>query len=88
MPYFILFYDVVDDFPLRRTPYRAQHLQKVQDAHDRGELQMAGALAEPADRAVLVFRTQNRSAVEEFARGDRMSQTDSSRTGRCGRGCR
>lgn len=70
MAYFILFYDVVDDFPAKRTPFRAQHLQKVQEAHDRGELLMAGALAEPADRAVLVFRVADRSAVEDFARGD------------------
>ena len=70
MPYFILFYEVVDDFPLKRTPFRAQHLQQVQDAHDRGELLMAGVLAEPADRAVLVFRVDGRSAVEEFARSD------------------
>jgi uncharacterized protein YciI len=70
MPYFILFYDVVDDFPVKRTPFRAQHLQKVQEAHGRGELLMAGALAEPADRAVLIFRAQDRESVEEFARGD------------------
>jgi uncharacterized protein len=70
MAYFILFYDVVDDFPAKRTSFRAQHLQKVQDAHDRGELLMAGALGEPADRAVLVFRADNRSTVEDFARRD------------------
>src|ERR1043165_9710807 len=70
MAYFILFYDVVDDFPLKRTPFRAEHLRQVQNAHDRGDLLMAGALAEPADRAVLVFRAQEREIVEEFARGD------------------
>jgi len=70
MPYFILFYDVVDDFPLMRTPFRAQHLKQVQHAHDRGELLMAGVLAEPADGAVLVFRVDDRSAVDAFARAD------------------
>ena len=70
MPYFILFYDVVDDFPVKRTPFRAQHLQKVQETHGRGELLMAGALAEPADRAVLIFRARDRESVEAFARGD------------------
>jgi uncharacterized protein YciI len=70
VPYFILFYEVVDDFPAKRTSFRAQHLRQVQDAHQRGELLMAGALAEPADRAVLIFRVQDRSAVEDFARGD------------------
>ena len=70
MPYFILTYDVVDDFPAKRTPFRAQHLRQVQDAHDRGELLMAGALAEPLDGAVLIFRVQDRAAVEGFARAD------------------
>ena len=31
---------------------------------------MAGALCEPADGAVLVFRTERPSAVEDFARSD------------------
>jgi hypothetical protein len=44
MAYFVLFCGVVDDFPVKRTPFRAQHLQKVQAAHDCGELLMAGAL--------------------------------------------
>ena len=70
MPYFILFYDVVDDFPAKRAPFRAEHLHRVQEAHDRGELLMAGALGDPPDRAVLVFRAHDRTAVEEFARGD------------------
>jgi len=70
MAYFILFYDVVDDFPVKRTTYRAQHLRQVQEAHDRGELLMAGALSDPCDRAVLVFRAPERAAVEAFARSD------------------
>ena len=55
MPYFVLFYDVVDDFPAKRAPFRAEHLRQVQNAHDSGELLMAGALSEPCDRAVLCF---------------------------------
>jgi len=70
MPYFILFYELVDDFSAKRTPFRAKHLQKVQDAHKRGELLMAGALAEPADGAVLVFCVDGLAAVENFARDD------------------
>jgi hypothetical protein len=70
MPYFALFYEVVDDFPTKRTPFRSDHLRLVQEAHDRGELLLAGALAEPADRALLVFRAPDRSVPEEFARRD------------------
>ena len=70
MKYFALFYDVVDDFESRRSAYREDHLRRVREAHRRGELLLAGALTEPADRALLVFRAAGRSAVEEFARND------------------
>jgi uncharacterized protein YciI len=70
MRYFALFYHVVDDFVSRRAPYRGEHLRLAHAAHRRGELLLAGALTEPADRALLVFRTADRSTVEAFARND------------------
>lgn len=69
MPYFALFYDVVDEFTTRRTAYRAGHLERVRDAQGRGELILAGALAEPPG-ALLVFRSADRSAPEQFAKAD------------------
>ena len=70
MPYFALFYETADNFPERRMPFRGSHLQLVQDAHDRGELLLAGALTDPADRALLVFRSLDKSVAEDFARRD------------------
>jgi uncharacterized protein len=70
MPYFALFYDLVDDYVARRTPLRQEHLRLVKEAHSRGELLMAGALAEPADRALLVFQCSNRVIPETFAQAD------------------
>jgi uncharacterized protein YciI len=66
----ILFYDVIPDFTERRPMYRAEHLSLVRAAHDRGELVMAGALAEPAGGAVLVFRGDSPKAAEAFAAAD------------------
>jgi uncharacterized protein len=68
--YFALIYHVVDDFVARRAVFRSEHLRLAQEAHDRGELLLAGALAEPADRALLVFRVADRAIVEEFVRDD------------------
>lgn len=68
--HWILSYDVTDDYLERRVPYRADHLAHVKAAHERGELVLAGALADPADGAVLVFRTDASEAVEAFARSD------------------
>jgi uncharacterized protein YciI len=69
MPYFVLVYDVVDDFANKRMPFRPAHLQEVRDAHARGELVMAGALGEPT-AALLIFRVKDKSVVEHFATND------------------
>lgn len=68
--HYILFYDVVANFPERRTAYRAEHLSLVRAAYGRGELVMAGALADPFDGAVLVFRGDSPKAAEAFAAAD------------------
>jgi len=67
--HFLLFYEVVDDYVSRRAPFRAEHLSLIQKAHDRGELVMAGALSDPPDGAVLVFRG-SAQAAEAFAQAD------------------
>jgi uncharacterized protein YciI len=68
--HWLLTYDLVDDYLERRGPLRDDHLALARAAHERGELVLAGALAEPADRAVLVFRADDRSVVEGFAAAD------------------
>ncbi len=70
MNHYLLFYHVVDDYVAKRIPYRAEHLRLVSEAHARGELIMAGALAEPVDKALLIFRSQNTSVIEEFIEKD------------------
>jgi uncharacterized protein YciI len=70
MQYFALLYDVVDDYVARRAVYRDQHLQHATAAYERGEIVMAGAFADPVDRALLVFRAADASVVEAFARKD------------------
>jgi len=70
MNYYLLVYHVVEDYVSRRTQYREMHLQLARDAHKRGDLILGGALADPVDQAVLVFRTPDRTVVEEFVRND------------------
>ena len=70
MPYFILFYETADNYVEKRAPFRAQHLELAREAYARGELLLAGALADPADRAVLVFRAPDQETVAAFARRD------------------
>jgi uncharacterized protein YciI len=68
--YYALFYDLVEDMPNRRVPFREAHLQLAREAHARGELLLAGALADPPDRALLVFFGDGPAAAESFARQD------------------
>lgn len=68
--HYILFYDVVDDYVARRTSLRAAHLALVREAYDRGEVVLAGALADPVDGAVIVFRGDSPGPAEVFARAD------------------
>jgi uncharacterized protein len=68
--YFVLLYEVVDDFINRRTPFRPEHLKLVEEAHRRGELVMAGAFADPADGAALVFRANEPAVARHFAEAD------------------
>src|SRR5260370_27692828 len=69
MPYLAVLYDVVDDFVARRGAYREEQLRLAREAHARGELVLAGALADPADGALLIFQGES-AAAEAFARQD------------------
>ena len=68
--HYLLFYDVVDDYTSRRVAFRAAHLAYARAALERGELVLAGALANPPDGAVLLFRGESPDAAERFAASD------------------
>jgi uncharacterized protein len=68
--YLLLEYTLVDDYLERRTPLRDEHLGLARAAHERGNLLLAGALADPPDRAVLVWATEDRSVVTSFVEAD------------------
>jgi uncharacterized protein len=70
MPYFALMYELADDYLARRTAFRQEHLGLAAAAHERGEIVLAGAFANPADRALLIFRGADSSVAESFAHKD------------------
>lgn len=70
MPYFAVFYEVVDDFVKQRGPYREAHLRRVSESYARSELVLGGALAEPPDRALLVFHADDKKTVLSFIEND------------------
>ena len=68
--YYMLIYKTVDNYVERRAPFRTEHLSYAGAAVARGELFMGGALGDPADTAILVFKAERRAVVEDFARND------------------
>jgi uncharacterized protein len=70
MQYYLLVYHVVEDYVVRRAPFREEHLRLARQAHDRGELILGGALADPVDKALLVFHCNSPAAIETFVQND------------------
>jgi uncharacterized protein YciI len=70
MRHYLLFYDVVADYAERRIPLRPAHLAYAQRSVDAGTLVLGGALTDPVDQAVLLFRADSRATVERFAESD------------------
>jgi uncharacterized protein YciI len=68
--HYLLMYDVVPDYVQRRAAFRDEHLALAWAAHARGELVLGGALADPPDGAVLLFKGDSPAAAEAFASAD------------------
>jgi len=68
--HYLMFYEVADDYAEKRMPFRAAHIAYARKAVARGDLVLGGALASPADGAVLVFRGSTPAVAETFAAGD------------------
>ncbi|MGF6771445.1 uncharacterized protein YciI [Paraburkholderia sp. GAS199] len=68
--HYLLIYDLVPDYLERRGQYRDAHLKLAWAAADRGELQLGGALADPVDTAVLLFKADSPAVAETFAKAD------------------
>ncbi|HET7106702.1 MAG TPA: YciI-like protein [Candidatus Acidoferrum sp.] len=70
MAYFALLYHVVDKFVDRRAPFREAHLDHARHSANRGDLVLGGALADPADTALIVFRGESPDTAKAFAEND------------------
>ena len=66
----LLMYELVPDYLERRGEYRDAHLKLAWAAAGRGELLLAGGLAEPTDGAALLFAGTSPAVAEAFAKAD------------------
>jgi uncharacterized protein YciI len=70
MKHFILFYEYAPDVLEKRAPCRSAHLAYANAFVERGELVLGGALADPVDEGVLIFKAADRSVPDSFAADD------------------
>jgi len=68
--HFLLIYELVADYLDRREPLRPEHLALARAAHERGQLLKAGALADPYDQAVFVWRVEDTEPIDRFVAHD------------------
>jgi len=68
--HYLMFYDVAPNYLDRRAEFRTEHLALAWQAQAKGELILGGALAEPVDGAVLLFRAESPAVAERFAAAD------------------
>lgn len=70
MKHYLLFLEFSDIYEARRPEFRKAHLQKAWAAVDRGELILAGALTDPLDTGVILFKGDGPGVVEKFVKED------------------
>jgi uncharacterized protein len=68
--HYLMIYDLAPDYLEKRPGFRGAHLKLAWEAHERGELVLGGALTEPVDSAVLLFKGDSPAAAERFAAAD------------------
>jgi uncharacterized protein len=68
--HYLLIYELAPDYLERRGEFRSEHLKLAWDAQQRGEIVIAGALSDPADQAILMFKCDRPETVRHFAETD------------------
>jgi uncharacterized protein YciI len=68
--HYLMSYQLSADYMARRAEFRDEHLKLAWEAQERGEIVIAGALADPVDTALLMFQGDSPEAAERFARAD------------------
>ena len=68
--YILLTLDYVDDMLDKRGPHREEHIAGARKAFEEGKCAMAGALTDPVDTGVFVFKNVDAAYVERFVQND------------------
>ncbi|MDR3178074.1 MAG: YciI family protein [Campylobacteraceae bacterium] len=66
--YYLLIYEAVEDYMVKRSEFRQEHLRLAIEAQERGELMLAGALGDRS--SAFLFLTEDTTSIEEFIKND------------------
>jgi uncharacterized protein YciI len=68
--HYLLIYELADDYMQRRGEDGGEHVQLLKEAQARGELMIGGALIEPVDQGLYLFKGDSPAVAEQFAQRD------------------
>jgi len=69
-PHVALIYEYVENAVEKRAPFREAHLAAARAEREAGRLVGGGAIGDPPMGGLLIFRGEDRGAVEAFAQND------------------
>ena len=70
MKYYMLTYLFSKDYIEKRGEFRESHLALADKFYKKGVLLMGGALSRPADKAILIFRSEGENDAKDFVKAD------------------
>lgn len=68
--HYLLSYQLADNYLERRAEFRTAHLALAWQAAEQGDLILGGAVGEPVESALLLFKVDDIRKVEHFAKTD------------------
>ena len=68
--HYLLIYEVAPDYITRRAAFRDAHLRAAWQAAERGELILGGAVGDPVESSILLFKCDSAEIPAAFARVD------------------
>jgi uncharacterized protein YciI len=68
--HYLLIYDTAPDYLVRRGEFRTSHLGLAWQSVERGELLLGGAVGDPVQSALLLFRCESPDVPAAFAKAD------------------
>ena len=68
--HYLLNYEIAPDYMTRRADFRGAHLKLARQSAERGELVLGGAVGDPVESSLLLFKCDSPDIPAAFAKTD------------------